>query len=52
MPEHEVYEIEVYKVPKQWKARAFIDKNAYEKLYQKSVERPDKFEFRAPCACP
>ena len=31
------------KVPKKWKARAFIDKDEYEKLYRKSVEKPDKF---------
>jgi acetyl-CoA synthetase len=43
MPEHEVYEIEVHKVPKQWKERAFINKDAYEKLYKKSIEKPDEF---------
>ncbi len=31
------------KVPKKWKERAFIDKDEYEKLYTKSVEKPDKF---------
>ena len=35
--------IEVYDVAKQWKARAFIDKDEYEKLYRESVEKPDKF---------
>ena len=33
----------VYKVSKDWKKQAFIDKDAYEKLYSKSVEKPDKF---------
>ena len=33
----------VYKVPKKWKKHAFIDKDEYEKLYRKSVEKPDKF---------
>src|SRR5581483_9802025 len=43
MSEHKVFKIKDYKVPKEWKERAFIDKAAYEKLYQKSVEKPDKF---------
>ena len=43
MAEHKQYKIGAVKVPKKWKARAFIDKNAYEKLYRKSVEKPDKF---------
>src|SRR3990172_8351062 len=43
MAEHKPYKVEVVKVPKKWKDRAFIDKSAYEKLYQKSVEKPDKF---------
>jgi acetyl-CoA synthetase len=43
MPKDEVYKSETYKVPKKWKDRAFIDKGEYEKLYQKSVEKPDKF---------
>ena len=33
----------VYKVSKAWKKHAFIDKDEYEKLYRKSVEKPDKF---------
>ena len=33
----------VYKVSKDWKKQAFIDKDEYEKLYSKSVEKPDKF---------
>jgi acetyl-CoA synthetase len=33
----------VYKVPKRWKTKAFIDKDEYEKLYAKSVEAPDRF---------
>jgi len=43
MSEHKVYEVKDYKVPKKWKSKAFIDKDAYEKLYTKSVEKPDKF---------
>jgi acetyl-CoA synthetase len=43
MSEHKVYKIQDYKVPKEWKERAFIDKDEYEKLYQKSVDKPDKF---------
>ncbi len=43
MSEHKEYKIEVVKVPKKWKDRAFIDKDTYEKLYRKSVEKPDKF---------
>ena len=31
------------KVPKKWKERAYIDKDEYQKLYQKSVDNPDKF---------
>src|SRR5262249_211631 len=33
----------VYKVPKDWKNQAFIDKDAYHKLYEKSIDKPDKF---------
>jgi len=33
----------VYKVPKDWKAKAHIDKDAYEELYAKSISNPDKF---------
>ena len=33
----------VYKVPKNWKKHAFVDKDEYQKLYQKSVDKPDKF---------
>ncbi len=43
MSEHKQYKVEAVKVPKKWKARAFIDKDEYEKLYRKSVEQPDKF---------
>jgi len=43
MAEHKHYKIEVVSVPKKWKTRAFIDKHEYEKLYRKSVEKPDKF---------
>ncbi len=43
MSEHKLFKIKDYKVPKEWKERAFIDKDEYEKLYQKSIEKPDKF---------
>jgi acetyl-CoA synthetase len=43
MAEHKHYKLEAVKVPKKWKAKAFIDKDAYAKLYKKSVEKPDKF---------
>jgi acetyl-CoA synthetase len=43
MSEHKVYKVDAVKVPKKWKERAFIDKDEYEKLYEKSVEKPDKF---------
>ena len=43
MSEHKQYKVESVKVPKKWKERAFIDKDAYQKLYKKSVEDPDKF---------
>ncbi len=43
MSEHKHYKIQDYKVPKEWKERAFIDKDEYEKLYVKSIEKPDKF---------
>jgi acetyl-CoA synthetase len=33
----------VYKVSKDWKKQAFINKDEYEKQYRKSVEKPDKF---------
>ena len=33
----------VYKVAKDWKKQAFIDRDEYEKHYRKSVEKPDKF---------
>ena len=39
----QVEKVKSYKVPKKWKERAFIDKDEYEKLYQKSIEKPDKF---------
>ena len=43
MSEHKLYKVDAVKVPKKWKERAFIDKDEYEKLYEKSVEKPDKF---------
>jgi acetyl-CoA synthetase len=43
MSEHRQFKVEVVKVPKKWKSRAFVDKDEYEKLYRKSVENPDKF---------
>ncbi|ODS02008.1 acetyl-coenzyme A synthetase [Methyloceanibacter superfactus] len=43
MSEHKTYKVETLKVPKAWKENAFIDKDKYEKLYEKSVEKPDKF---------
>src|SRR5262245_3382133 len=43
MSEHKTYKVETVKVPKEWKKRAFIDKDEYEKLYRRSVEKPDKF---------
>ncbi len=43
MSEHKNYKVDAVKVPKKWKERAFIDKDAYRKLYKKSVEQPDKF---------
>ncbi len=33
----------VYKVPKEWKKHAHVDKDAYAELYAKSVKHPDKF---------
>ena len=33
----------VYKVAKDWKKQAFVDRDEYEKQYRKSVEKPDKF---------
>jgi len=43
MSEHEKFIVEPVKVPKKWKEQAFIDKAEYEKLYEKSVDKPDKF---------
>ncbi len=43
MSEHEKFKVEPVKVPKKWKEQAFIDKSEYEKLYEKSVDNPDKF---------
>jgi acetyl-CoA synthetase len=43
MSEHIQYAVAPVKVSKEWKERAFIDKDEYEKLYAKSVEKPDKF---------
>jgi acetyl-CoA synthetase len=39
----QVQKVKTYKVPKKWKDRAFIDKDEYEKVYRKSIEKPDKF---------
>jgi acetyl-CoA synthetase len=43
MSEHKPYPVEAVKVSKEWKERAYIDKDEYEKLYEKSIEKPDKF---------
>ncbi len=43
MSEHKQYKVKAVKVPKKWKSRAFIDKDTYEKLYDRSIEKPDKF---------
>jgi acetyl-CoA synthetase len=43
MPEHKVFAVKDYKVPKEWKARAFVDEDEYERLYKQSVENPDRF---------
>ncbi|MFO7478799.1 MAG: acetate--CoA ligase [Methyloceanibacter sp.] len=43
MAEHKQFKVETVKVPKKWKERAYIDKDEYEKRYEKSVEKPDKF---------
>ena len=43
MSEHKHYKIKDYKVPKAWKDRAYIDKDGYRKLYEKSIDKPDKF---------
>jgi acetyl-CoA synthetase len=43
MSEHKTYKVDVVKVPKKWKEQAYIDKDKYEKLYEKSIEKPDKF---------
>ncbi len=43
MSEHKKYAVEAVKVPKEWKERAYIDKDEYEKLYEKSIDKPDKF---------
>ena len=43
MSEHKQYAVAPVKVSKEWKERAFIDKDEYEKLYAKSIEKPDKF---------
>ena len=47
MAEDKLFKVEAVKVPKKWKERAFIDKDEYEKLYAKSVEKPDKFWGKA-----
>ena len=33
----------IYKVQKGWKKQAYVDKDEYEKLYAKSLAKPDKF---------
>src|SRR5665811_556811 len=43
MSEHKHYKLDAVKVPKKWKDRAFIDKGTYQKLYEKSVAKPEKF---------
>jgi len=43
MSEHKQYKLDAVKVPKKWKNRAFIDKDKYQKLYEKSVAKPEKF---------
>ncbi|MBK5198342.1 MAG: acetate--CoA ligase [Methyloceanibacter sp.] len=43
MSEHKVFAVKDYKVPKEWKARAFVDEDEYERLYKESVENPDRF---------
>ncbi|MEE8633163.1 MAG: acetate--CoA ligase [Methyloceanibacter sp.] len=43
MSEHKTYKVETLKVPKAWKERAFIDKDEYRKLYEKSIDKPSKF---------
>ena len=44
MSEHEAHlEHRLYKVPKKWKERAFLDKDEYDKLYKQSITDPDKF---------
>ncbi|MEZ5873769.1 MAG: acetate--CoA ligase [Hyphomicrobiales bacterium] len=43
MSEHKAFKVEEVKVPKKWKEHAHIDKDKYKKLYEKSVEEPDKF---------
>jgi acetyl-CoA synthetase len=43
MSEHKPYAVDAVKVSKEWKERAYIDKDEYEKLYEKSIEKPDKF---------
>ena len=43
MAEHKHDHIDIVKVPKKWKTRAFIDKDKYQKLYRKSIEKPEKF---------
>jgi acetyl-CoA synthetase len=43
MVEHTPFKVETVKVPKKWKRRAYIDKAEYEKLYKKSIDKPDKF---------
>jgi acetyl-CoA synthetase len=47
MSEHKAYKVKGYKVPKKWRTKAFIDKDEYEKLYAKSVAKPDKFWGKA-----
>jgi acetyl-CoA synthetase len=43
MSEHEAFKVEPVEVSADWKKRAFIDEDAYRKLYAESVQSPDTF---------
>ena len=43
MSEHKLYKVESVVVSDDWKNRAYIDKDLYEKGYRQSVEDPDTF---------
>jgi acetyl-CoA synthetase len=43
MSEHQPFKVETVEVPEEWKARAFINEDKYEKLYGESIKDPDKF---------